>query len=92
MCATLGQLDDVVNLLRRGDSTARLATLAQRVGSDEAATHALPRPAVPYLHDWVALLAFVPLGFLHGVLFAEASVGKPGTAVVRAGSLGSIGH
>jgi len=88
----LGQWNDVVNLLRWGDRAALLATLAQRVVSDEAVAHALPRLTVAFLHSRVTLVAFVPLGFLPGVLITEAAVGQPWTARVGAGTLGSAGH
>jgi hypothetical protein len=82
----------VVYLLRGGDSTALLAVLAQWVGSNEAVAHTLPHPAVPFLHSRVALVSFVTLGFLSGVLLTEATVGQSRTAGVRAGALGSAGH
>ena len=53
-------------LLRRSDLATLLAPLAQWVGSDEAVAHTLPHPAVPFLHSRVALVVFVPLGFLLG--------------------------
>jgi len=90
--SALGQRDDVVNLLRRGDLATLLAPLAQRVSSNEAATHTLPRPTVSFLHSWVALVAFVTLCFLLGVFIAEATVGQPWATRVRAGALGSAGH
>ena len=86
------QRDDVVNLLRGSDLATLLAPLAQRVGSDEALTHTLPCPAVAFLHSRVTLIAFVTLCFLLGMLLAEATVGKPWTARVGAGSLGSAWH
>ena len=73
----LRQRDDVMHLLRWGDSTVRLATLTQRVSSDEAVTQALPRSAVALLHSGVTLVAFVTLSFLLGMLLAEACVGQP---------------
>jgi len=82
----------VVNLLRWGDLAALLAPLAQGVGSDEAVAHALPRLAVAFLHSRVTLVAFVPLGFLSGMLLAEPTVGQPWAAWVGAGALGSTGH
>ena len=92
MRAALRQRDDVVNLLRGSDLATLLAPLAQRVGGDEAVTYTLPHPTVPFLHDWVTLVAFVSLGFLLGVFFAEATVGKPWAAGVGAGTLGSAWH
>lgn len=90
--AALGQRYDVVNLLRRGDPATLLAPLAQGVGSDEAVAYPFPNPAVALLHSRVALVAFVPLGFLPGMFLAEACVGKPWTARVGTGMLGSAGH
>ena len=90
--AALGQRDDMMHFLRWGDPATILAPLAQRVGSDEAVTHALPHPTVTFLHSRVTLVAFVPLGFLFGVFLAEATVGQPWTAGVGAGTLGSAGH
>ena len=75
MRAALGQRYDVVNLLRRGDPATLLAPLAQGVGSDEAVAYPFPNPAVAFLHRWVALVAFVPLGFLFGVFIAEPTIG-----------------
>ena len=88
----LRQRNDVMNLLRRGDPATLLAPLAQGVGSDEAVTYPFPNPAVALLHSRVALVAFVPLGFLPGMFLAEACVGKPWAAWVGAGTLGSAWH
>ena len=92
VCTALGEWDDMVNLLRRGDPATLLAPLAQGVGSDEAVAYPFPNPAVALLHSRVALVAFVPLGFLPGMFLAEACVGKPWTARVGTGMLGSAGH
>ena len=81
-----------MNLLHGSDLATLLAPLAQQVSRDEAVTHMLPRSAVAFLHGRVALVAFVPLGFLLGVLLTEATVGQPGATGVRAGALGSAGH
>ena len=88
----LGQRYDVVNLLRRGDPATLLAPLAQGVGSDEAVAHALPRLAVAFLHSRVTLVAFVPLGFLLGVILAVTAAGQSWAAGVGAGALGSAWH
>ena len=92
MRATLGQRDDVMHLLRSGDLTTLLAPLTQRVGSDEAVTLTLPRTTVAFLHSVVTLVAFVPLGFLLGMLLAEATVGQPWAAGVGAGTFRFVGH
>ena len=87
----LGQRNDVVHLLRGSDLATLLAPLAQWVGSDEAVTHTLPRPTVAFLHGRVTLVAFVPLGFLLGMLLAEATIGQPWAAGVGAGTFRSVG-
>ena len=73
--AALGQRDDVMNLLRRCDPATLVALLAQRMGSDEAVAHTLPRTTVVLLHSGVTLVALVPLRFLFGVFIAEPTIG-----------------
>ena len=73
----LRQRENVMYLLRRSDLATLLAPLAQWVGSDEAVAYPFPHPAVTHLHSRVALVSFVPLGFLLGVFLAEACVGQP---------------
>ena len=82
----------MVDLLSRCDHLLLPATFTQWVGSDEAGTYVLPRPAVPFLHGRITMITLVIPSLLLGMLLTKAAVDQPGTAGVGAWTLRFTGH
>lgn len=90
--ATLGNRQDVVNFLYRGQPTFLKAHLTEGMLRRIAVTDAFPRSAVLFI-DVCAALVFVVLStFFHTVLFTKLSFTKIGAAGVGAWSEWSLGH
>ena len=92
MGAAVGQRNDVVDLLGRGEDTAFVALLAEGVGGGVSVADALPRSAVAPLGGGVPLVAFVAAVLLLSVFLAEPSIGQVGTAGETAGVFWHPGH
>ncbi len=92
MGAAMGQRNDVVDFLSRGEDTAFVALLAEGVGGGVSVTDALPRSAVAPLGGGVPLVAFVAAVLLLGVCLAEPPIGQVGTAGETAGAAGHLRH
>ena len=92
MGAAVGQRNDVVDLLGRGEDTAFVALLAEGVSGGVSVTDTLPRSAVAPLGGGVPLVAFVAAVLLLSVFLAEPSIGQVGTAGETAGTLGRLWH
>ena len=92
MGAAMGQRNDVVDFLSRGEDAAFVALLAEGVSGGVSVTEVLPRSAIAPLGGGVPLIAFVAAVLLLGVFLAEPSIGQVGTARETAGAAGHLRH
>lgn len=90
--ATLGNRQDVVNFLYRGQPTFLKAHLTEGMLCRIAVTDAFPRSAVLAIDIGAALVFVVLAAFHHTVLLTKPSFTEVGAAGMRAGSAWSLGH
>ena len=92
MGAALGQRQDMVDFLGRGDLTGPLALLAQWVGCDIAVTNPLPCAAIPALAGRIALVLVIMRRDDFLVFLAIAPGGQARAAGIGTGALGFVWH
>ena len=92
MGAALGQRQDMVDFLGRGNLTGPLALLAQWVGCDIAVTNPLPCAAIPALAGRIALVLIVMRRDDFLVFLTIAPGGQTRAAGLGTGALGFVWH
>ena len=90
--ATLGNRQDVVNFLYRGQPTFLKAHLTEGMRCGVTVTDALPRSAVLAVDIGTALVFIVFAAFLRAVSLTELSVTEVGAAGMRARSQRFLRH